>query len=320
MTASETTEDAAHGRILAAALRHAAMGLLVVDEQLTVVQWNLWMADTSGISESDALGRTLPALFPGAQLARVQRKVRQVVLLGNQAFFDARVHGAVFPLRRPSPLHGGDGWIQQSCTLTPINIDARPLVCITVTDETAAVLAERRAREAHEALAASAERDGLTGLLNRAAICRRLELELGRAARYGQPLSIVLFDIDHFKAVNDTHGHLGGDAALRSVGDATGSVARESDHAGRYGGEEFLLVLPHTDAPGATVAAERLQARIRDLAVPHEGNLIRLTSSFGIAQGHPEESVNDVLLRADRALYAAKHRGRDCIVVDGDAP
>lgn len=316
MTNPGSSEPSTEALVVAAAFRHAAMGLLVVDEALRVERWNLWMADASGIPDEKAIGRTLPELFPGAALQRVHRRVRQVVLLGNQAFFDARVHGAVFPLRRPSPLGGGDGSILQSCTLTPINLDTRRLVCITVTDETAAVLAERRAKQAHEALALSAERDALTGLLNRAAICRRLESELSRASRYRQPLSIILFDIDNFKRVNDTFGHLGGDAALRSVGDATGSVARESDHAGRYGGEEFLMVLPHTDAAGALIVAERLQERIRDLSVPHEGAEIRFTSSFGIAQGRGKDGASDVLLRADKALYAAKDSGRDCVMLE----
>lgn len=300
--------------MLRAALTHVAMGLLVVDEDLTVVLWNLWMADTSGVPAEQAIGRTLAEIFPDTRLRRLRRKVRQVVLLGNQAFFDARVHGAVLPLRRATPLHSDEGWIQQSCTLSPVDVGGRRLVCVTIADETAAVIAERKLKEAHRALAASARRDALTGLLNRAAIRKQLCEELARSMRYDAPLSVVLFDIDHFKAVNDTYGHLGGDAALRHVGAVARSCARETDFVGRYGGEEFLMVLPHTAPEGALRAAERLRSALRSALVAYGDHDIRVTASFGVATTHGPERLEDLVLRADLALYSAKNGGRDRVV------
>lgn len=301
--------------LLAATLDHAAVGLLVVDSRLRVVLWNRWMADTSGVPRSWAVGRALPEIFPGCSMRRLHRKVRGVLALGNQAFIDARRGEPLFPLSRPSPLEGDDIAIAQSCTLAPLAAPGDPagLVCISVTDHTAAVHAERALQQAHADLQKTARTDTLTGLLNRPTVCGILEEELRRRARTAAPLSVLLFDIDHFKRVNDTWGHLGGDAVLREVGAAARRNARETDRPGRYGGEEFLVVLPDTDAAGAQLAARRLRASIRDLHVVWAGQHIPVTASFGVATARDAESVESLLNRADEALYGAKRDGRDCV-------
>lgn len=156
--------------------------------------------------------------------------------------------------------------------------------------------------------------DPLTGLGNRRTLVTRLEEEIARSARYQSPLSVVLFDIDHFKSVNDSHGHAAGDAVLRNVAACLKTNTRVGDIAARYGGEEFCVVLPQTDARSAAVWSEGLRRKIA--AMEHE-NGVRITGSFGIAAYHPTAApeVESLLREADTALYAAKRQGRNRSVV-----
>jgi diguanylate cyclase (GGDEF)-like protein len=156
------------------------------------------------------------------------------------------------------------------------------------------------------------ERDGLTGLFNRRAIEKCLKAELDRLRRYQEPFSLLAFDMDHFKAVNDAFGHPAGDAVLRELGNVVRSVSRQSDLAGRSGGEEFWLVLPHTRLAGATKAAQRLLAAVQGMQVKELEGRRQLSVSIGVAvvEAHGE-TLEGLLRRADKALYQAKHAGRN---------
>ena len=159
--------------------------------------------------------------------------------------------------------------------------------------------------------------DGLTRQLNHRAIYERLTEELERARRYKAPLSVILCDLDHFKEVNDTHGHLAGDAVLREGAAALRSCLRATDVLGRYGGEEFLAVLPQVDLPAACTAAERLRQGLADFPVMLEsGERVAITGSFGVASRDELAAhvTGDLLVSlADRRLYAAKAAGRNCV-------
>ena len=160
--------------------------------------------------------------------------------------------------------------------------------------------------------------DSLTGLTNRRVAVTRLYEEIHRADRVRMPLGLLMIDLDHFKDVNDTHGHHVGDAVLIAAGYAISSEAREYDIVARMGGEEFLVLLPGTDAVAATAVAERIRRRISEttvLAVPELAAAV--TASVGVAVHLPgaTEDPEEALVRADRALYAAKRRGRDRVMV-----
>ncbi len=159
--------------------------------------------------------------------------------------------------------------------------------------------------------------DPLTGIANRQAIMARLSGELARAARYHHPLSVIIVDLDHFKRLNDAHGHVAGDAILRHVGQLLGSSVRSVDVAGRYGGEEFLIVLPETDVDAAAALAEKLRRTISGSAVRlPEGEMASVTLSAGVAGGQVDTIQLDHLVRdADAALYSAKALGRDQVYV-----
>ena len=152
--------------------------------------------------------------------------------------------------------------------------------------------------------------DSLTGLPNNRAVHETLKRLSAQAGRTAEPLAVVLFDLDHFKDVNDTHGHGKGDEVLAAVGDTVASAVRDSDFVGRYGGEEFLALLPSTGREGAVELAEKLRGAISRVAVA--GVSRRVTASFGVAvipddAGEPEQALR----AADRALYTAKGNGRD---------
>ena len=169
----------------------------------------------------------------------------------------------------------------------------------------------------HDQLLAQARIDTKTGLLNSSTWEREAETEIGRAIRTGSPLALALVDIDHFKVVNDTYGHLVGDKALRAVTDALRGQLRAYDVAGRFGGEEFVVLLPHARESDAINVAERLRAHIAGMAIPvgediESGPSVTLTISVGVAalDGVSRE-LTDLLAAADAALYYAKETGRN---------
>ncbi len=166
---------------------------------------------------------------------------------------------------------------------------------------------------AREQMRHYAERDGLTGLWNHRIIIDQLRREVDRAQRNGTPLSIILADLDRFKSINDTFGHPCGDAVLRAVAEILTSSVRSYDWVGRYGGEEFLTILPGASLPHARSRAEQLRASIESARIPDGGRTIQITASLGVASGVPAD-FEGLLRAADAALYRAKHSGRNCVV------
>lgn len=174
----------------------------------------------------------------------------------------------------------------------------------------------RRRHRAEQVLSELAATDALTGVANRRTLDERLRLEWDRAQRTTEPLTLLMIDVDHFKAFNDRHGHHGGDEALRMVAQVIDdNIRRPADLAARYGGEEFAVVLPHTDAKGAWVIAEHIRSSVEHL--PKVAGAERpITVSIGMSTWHKRSrlSLEALLLSADQALYEAKHTGRNRIV------
>lgn len=156
-------------------------------------------------------------------------------------------------------------------------------------------------------------RDAMTGLNNYQHFYDLLHQEIYRSARYKSPLALVIADIDNFKGVNDTFGHLAGDHAIKAVANSLKSSLRASDHVARYGGEEFAIILPETDLDGAVVVAERMRKEIESLNISFENKSIALTMSFGVTSPILGEQIkeNELVKRADKALYRAKAKGKN---------
>jgi diguanylate cyclase (GGDEF)-like protein len=154
--------------------------------------------------------------------------------------------------------------------------------------------------------------DALTGLLNRHALYPILNQELDRSARYARPFSIILFDIDEFKAVNDTFGHMEGDKVLKELSTLVSGLLRKTDFAGRWGGEEFLLILPETDTAEAVILAERIRMKVEDTFFTQVYNV---TASFSVVAYRTGQNLESLLDCADKALYQAKNNGRNQVIV-----
>ena len=162
-------------------------------------------------------------------------------------------------------------------------------------------------------------RDSLTGCVSRSHATEVIDAELRRARRSQMPVSLIMFDLDHFKEVNDRYGHLCGDAVLASVGKRMREVLRGSDLKCRYGGEEFLVLLPETPLHGARRVAETLRREIAERPVPWAGEALTVTASFGLSQALPGEiNIQAIVGRADSALYRAKEEGRNCVRIAAD--
>ncbi|HYZ85303.1 MAG TPA: diguanylate cyclase [Bryobacteraceae bacterium] len=172
---------------------------------------------------------------------------------------------------------------------------------------------QRQLLQTQEELRFQATRDYLTKLYNRSAILKILDRELARSHREGNPLGLVLADIDHFKRINDTHGHLVGDLALQTVADRMSCGLRPYDSVGRYGGEEFLIILPGCDAENTIGYCERLRVAIADEPLQLSATTLAISASFGCTAliNHGEGEARDLIHVADEALYRAKANGRN---------
>ncbi len=161
-----------------------------------------------------------------------------------------------------------------------------------------------------------ATRDPLTNILNRRMLYAMAEKEVSRFRRDGIPLSLIVFDLDHFKKINDLHGHAVGDTVLMELTKTIAACVRSEDVFARFGGEEFCVLLPGTRKPGALALAEKLRAQVNAIALNVEGEIVPITASFGVAtMESPNIDFNELMREADKAMYEAKHRGRNRVVV-----
>lgn len=201
----------------------------------------------------------------------------------------------------------GDRWIAGGATLLSVLVLTPPM-CIAGLRLVCAL--EQACRRLDEL----ATRDELTGLRNRRHFMTLVEAEWDRARRYRTTAALLLIDVDHFKLVNDTHGHLCGDELLRRIAAAAGESLRQADVLARWGGEEFVVYLPHTDPLGAIDVAERIRERVKGLVLEWNDSHVGTSVSIGVAPLRLEIASLDWLLHeADTALYAAKAAGRNCV-------
>jgi diguanylate cyclase (GGDEF)-like protein len=170
-------------------------------------------------------------------------------------------------------------------------------------------------RDLNVALEETSNRDPLTSLLNRRALMEMIKQEVGRVARSGESFVVAMLDVDHFKAVNDRFGHEAGDRALVELAGVLVKSLREYDLCGRWGGEEFLVLLPNTRPEAAQGVMDRLVGAVRGLAVEAGDEVLRLTVSIGMAHHQLGETFSETLSRADQALYLAKQDGRDRVTL-----
>ncbi|WP_431475296.1 GGDEF domain-containing protein [Marinobacter sp. KM021] len=299
-------------------LESVEVGLVVLDLDFRVQAWNGFMEHHSGITGSQIQNKVLFDVFPDIPQAWLTRKVDAVAMLNTRAFTSWEQRPYLFKFRNTRPITGTEEYMFQNLTISPLTgtngeVDK---ICLLIYDVTEFASSKRALERANEQLAKLSMTDRLTGLLNRGTWENLVDAEYERYRRYGQATTLVMFDIDHFKPVNDNYGHLAGDEVIRHTAQATRNNIRQSDSAGRYGGEEFGIILPETDAENARLLCERIRESIEKSTVETSAGNITYTISMGIAQLTDEpENYMQWMQKADEALYAAKESGRNKVVV-----
>lgn len=290
------------------------VGIFVVNREMKITLWNNFMANHSGHSTNTVIGKNLFECFPELPKAWLGKKIQSVFILKNFAFTSWEQRPYLFRFPHNRPITGGVDFMYQNCTFMPVKNETGEVdsVCITLFDATDTGISQTELKNAMERLSESSNRDGLTGIHNRRYLEQRLATEFDRSKRYGGHFSFMLFDLDHFKKVNDTYGHLAGDAVLCTVSQRVNSLLRTVDVLGRYGGEEFGVILPSTNLEGAIVVAERLRQIVAQTPVMYKETAIPITVSIGVTEFKAETPNYEHLIHcADLALYFGKENGRN---------
>lgn len=290
------------------------VGLIVIDKDYHIQMWNNFMANRSGIKAERALGKGIFNVFSDVPAAWLQKKINSVMVLGARAFTTWEQRPYLFKFKNYRPITGVAEYMYQDITFMPLTAVDGTIshVGIIIYDVTDMAVNKMDLAEANEQLARLSRTDRLTDLNNRGYWEECLVKEHERYARGQQPCTLIMFDIDHFKKVNDTYGHQAGDEVIRQTARALQMTIRKTDIAGRYGGEEFGVILVNTAADNALILAERLRKRIEALTVQHDDLRIKYTISLGVAELTPSMATHKQWLEAsDQCLYHSKQNGRN---------
>lgn len=317
-----------------------------LDGVLVAISWNLrWIGPVqtadAGLAILDTVLEAFPLVLVAFAFSRRRRLDSARWLVAALAFLDEMIaivrqtakqgrqftHWS-FAVKIDSPLFTLGGSAISLSTLVGVLLLVSIVYAVYHSlreDEHRKIALEREKAEllrAREQMRHYAEHDGLTGLWNHRIIIERLRGEIDRARREGTPLSVVLADIDHFKRINDTFGHPAGDLVLKEISATFMRSVRNYDWVGRYGGEEFLLILPGSGFDDACQRAEELRLAVQSARILDGETTLHVTSSFGVASGFPSGyEAEDVIQIVDAALYRAKGNGRNCVIAaDIDVP
>ncbi|WP_339799097.1 diguanylate cyclase [uncultured Marinobacter sp.] len=318
LSGANEDDSAAAYHSLANLLESIEVGLLVMDLDYRVQLWNGFMEGHSSVTASRVRNQVLFDVFPELPKEWLTRKIQSVVMLNTRTFTSWEQRPYLFRFRNTRPITGTETYMFQNLTISPLT-DTRgqvTQVCLMIYDVTDIVTGRKALEHANQQLERLSSTDRLTGLLNRGTWENLLDAEFERYRRYGHHTVLVMFDIDHFKPINDTHGHLVGDEVIREVAEISRHALRQADRIGRYGGEEFAIILPETDIQGALNICERIRESIGQLTIETEDGAIQCTVSMGLSQlDHEPQNYMEWLQQADDALYHAKENGRNQSVV-----
>lgn len=322
-------------------LDHIPSGVFVLDHEFIIRYWNRCLEQWTLRSRADMVGTSLFASYPHLQVPRYINRIKDVFCGGAPTIFSSQLHKHFIP----APLPGGSFRVQYTVvTGLPAATKGDYLALFSiqdVTDLTAAIgsynlahqkliveMEERRKAEAelsryaeelrrlNQTLNERSIRDGLTGAHNHRYFWQVLRRDFLLAQRHENDLSCLLVDLDFFKLVNDTHGHLFGDKVLKGVTRRIREKVRKTDLVSRYGGEEFTVLLPNTDLTGAAVIAENIRTGLERSRFRNGPDSVRVTVSIGIVslKEHGPATPQQMLAFADTALYTCKHAGRNRVL------
>jgi len=283
--------------------RYAPVGLFIFDGQYRFIRINERMAEINGLPPAAHIGKSMWEVVPA--LADELKETFRPVYEQGKPVLDVEIHGCT--PRDPETIHH---WLG---SYFPLKSDSGEVIGMigAVLDITERKRIEQVLRDSEIAIRTIALTDALTGLANRRRLDEALRYEIQRAQRYGSRLTVVITDLDHFKKVNDIYGHQVGDAVLKEFARLVRTHCRETDLVARFGGEEFLILMPEVGAVEAQACAERIRSSLAQTVMPPLSH--PNTASFGVAELMPNENEESLLRRADKALYQCKTAGRNCV-------
>lgn len=295
-------------------VQNVDVGLVLLDKNYDIQLWNSFMQNHSSLSAEDVIGKSLFRCFSEIDEKWFNRKVESIYLLKNSAFTTWEQRPYLFRFNNYRPITGRAEFMYQNSTFIPIQDLNGEItrICLIVYDVTEQAVNNIELAAANEELERISRTDGLTGLLNRKAWEEQLAKEFSRLQRYREECSIIIFDIDRFKKVNDRYGHSAGDEVIKRVAKITGECIRKTDFAGRCGGKKYAILLAHTSVSAAEILAERMRKKIESQVIKYEDLSIKVTASFGVSQyNRTLKSATKWIDRADKALYLSKTSGRN---------
>lgn len=312
------SEDIQELHTLMGMMRLIDVGLIVLDKDFTIQAWNDFMTNHSGVRGEHVIGSNLFEKFPELPKEWLTNKTRSVFLLNNRAFTTWEQRPYLFKFKSYRPITGTAEFMYQNITFLPLSsangtVENLGIIIYEVTD---VAVGKMQVEEANKKLEKFSRTDGLTQLNNRVFWEENLIHEYQRAVRTNDPVSLILFDIDNFKNVNDTYGYQAGDEVIRETARIALDTIRCTDIAGRYGGDEFAVILVDTNAQDSLIIAERLREKMEALVVKFDGVEIKFTVSIGVSEFN--ESITDYISwlgQSEKALYYSKENGRNQVHV-----
>lgn len=311
---SQAQVDVAEVHWLMEMLQTVDVGLVVLNCDYRIQVWNGFMENHSGLTPRQVRDRYLFDLFSEIDEDWLRRKCDPVILLKNRAFTIWEQRPYIFKFKNYRPITGSAEYMYQNSTIIPLS-DARGQVthlCIIIYDVTDVAVSRTELESMNGRLRQLSKTDFLTQLLNRGHWEESLIQEFRRLKRYNHKSTLLMCDIDHFKRINDTFGHAAGDVVIQAIADAVRKNLRSTDIAGRYGGEEYAILLVDTDLEQAKVLAERLRQSVEALQINYNDQLLKVTLSLGLAgyQAYMTEH-RQWIEAADKGLYQSKAAGRN---------
>jgi diguanylate cyclase (GGDEF)-like protein len=318
-------------------LDYIPTGVFILSREFTILFWNRCMEEWTKIPSQEIVGSSLFDQFPQLEAPRYLNRIKEIFRGGPPTIFSSQLHKHIIP----APLPGGGLRVQSTLVIgLPADSAGEFHAIFSIQDVTSLTEAINSYNREHRRLLAEMQerakaeeelkrlnrilkeqsiRDGLTGLHNHRYFWQQLKRDYLLADRHGSDIACLLIDLDFFKKVNDMHGHLCGDAVLKSVARLIQKKVRKTDVVSRYGGEEFAVLLPSTDIDGARIFAENIRSTIELHRFKKLEAQVRVTVSIGVAtlREHHPDSPERLLDMADTALYCSKELGRNRIVAYG---
>jgi len=290
------------------------VGLVILNQEYKVEVWNNFMENHSGFRQSEVKGKNIFKLFPETSEQWLKHKAESVFTLENRAFSSWEQHPYVFRFRNYRPITGVEEYMYQNMTIIPITSSNGSIdhICIIIYDVTDIAIHRKELTIANAQLESLSRIDHLTKLNNRGFWEQCLIQEFDRYKRYKNKCSLAMFDIDYFKNINDNYGHHFGDEVLQAIADIIRETIRTTDIAGRYGGEEFAIILLNDGVDNAFMLSERLRKNIEKKMISTAEHEINVTISTGIVEFNEDMTDYINLIEcADKALYQSKESGRN---------